>query len=242
MITHNKSRKSCKTSLKITIFSILLLSIFTQDNAVPVNADYVVIDWGDVAKLKVVNNYRLPGEEAVLLFNGYVNLYLGDPLPSDLNATYDRLKIMFPAFRERVIGMRIGSIREFTLSYIDAGITNNSDPTYGADLIFEVEFLEMLFDVEVDIIFELTPTHPVTLLLLAIALVFLYTAYREDLFRKGYHKLEGIFKGRCEQCGTGTSLRCASPTCRKPLCRSCFIVENKCPYCNGTSLINISRK
>ncbi len=95
----------------------------------------------------------------------------------------------------------------------------------------------MLFDSHVDIIFELTPTHPVTLLLLAIALVVLYTAYREDYFRKGYHKFEGILKARCEQCGVGTSLQCASPTCRKALCRSCFIEDNKCPFCNGNSLV-----
>ena len=242
MINYNKTNSVCKKSLKVTTLTTLLLLLFIQNITVPVKADYVVIDWGDVAKLKVLHNYQHPGEEVQFFFDGYVTLYLGDTLPSDLNETYDRLVTMFSAFRQKVIGMREGNVREFTFTYIEAEITNATDELYGADLFYEVEFLEMLFDSHKDIIFELTPTHPVTLLLLSIVLVLLYTAYREDYFRKGYHKLEGIFKTRCEQCGKGTSLRCASPGCRKALCRSCFAKENKCPYCNGTSLKNITRK
>ena len=242
MITSNNKFNRVKIPLKLILFSIRLFSTIFINNVIPAKPDYVVIDWGDVVKLKVLNNYQKPGEEANFLFDGYLNLYLGDPLPSDINDTYDRVKIMFPAFQEKVIGMRKGNVKEFTLTYIDAGITDENDTTYGANLLYEVEFLEMLYDADVNIIFELTPTHPVTLLLVSILLVILYTLYREDYFRKGYHKLEGVFKGRCEQCGTRTSLRCASPLCRKVLCRSCFKIENKCPYCNGTSLISISRK
>lgn len=242
MIFNNIIRECPKSSFKAILLSILLLTILTHSITVSVKADYIISDWGDVVKLKVLNNYQHPGREVEFYFDGYVNLYLGDSMPLDLNATYERLRTMFPVFREEVVGMRVGNTREFRISYIEAGITNSSDELWGADLIYSVEFREMLFDVKYESIFELTPTHPVTLLLLSITIVALFAAYHEGLFSKSFHKIEGLFRSRCEKCGERTSLRCASLNCRKSICHSCFTEENKCPFCKGIVLTNLTRK
>ncbi|MCK5346631.1 MAG: hypothetical protein KAR20_24645, partial [Candidatus Heimdallarchaeota archaeon] len=187
-------------------------------------------------KLKVLNNYQHPGEAPEFFFDGYVNLYLGDSIPLDLNTTYERLRNMFPAFREEVVGMRVGNTREFRINYNETGITNSSDEFWGADFIYSVEFKEMLFDAKYESIFELTLTHPVTLLLLSIIIVALFTAHHEGLFEKSFHKIEGLFRSRCEKCGERTSMRCASLNCSKSICHSCFKEENKCPFCKGIVL------
>lgn len=210
--------------------------LFFSTTVVPINADYVVIDWGDVVKLKITLNYAKPRETKSFLFDGYVELYLGDSVPPDINQSYRRVKPMFLAFRQQVIGMKEGEEREFTLNYKDAGITNTSDIVYGADLFYKAVFLEMLYDVNKDPIFELTWTHPLILIPAAGIIILIYISYNNGYLSKGYQWLVRRSKPTCISCGIRTKQHCASLECRKPICRSCFAENRGCPSCEGKKL------
>lgn len=227
----NQSRK--------VIFIVLLGILIISNTATPLRADYVVIDWGDVVKLKNLLNYRYPGEPPTFYSQTHVELYLGDSVPPDINQTFDRVMPMFAAFREKVIGMKEGEKRSFTLSYKDADITNQSEILYGADLLYTVEFLEMLYDAEYDPIPEFSLAHPLVLLSLAGASVLIYIIIQKRYFQKAFNFIGQRVQPSCSMCGQPTSLKCASSGCHKILCSSCFSKNNGCPYCKGTKLAGL---
>ncbi len=219
------------------VLNLILILFIIVSNISVVQADYVVVDWGDVIKIKSILNYRKPGDQAPFFFSDtHIELYLGENPPKELNDSYDRLLTMFQAFREKVIGMREGQTREFTLSYIDAGITNQSSILYNADLIYSVLFEEMLYDAAYDPKFELTLTHP---LVLFPSLVLLFGSV--FLIANGYHKplIERLMRtgsSKCHNCSNPTNLICGNPSCRKFVCSNCFSKQG-CPSCHGNKLI-----
>ncbi len=222
---------------KIVVLNLLVTLLIIVSNVTTAQAEYVIIDWGDVVKIKSTLNFRKPGEQSPTFFSQtHIELYLGENPPAVLNLTYDRLLTMFQAFRERVIGMKEGQTRQFTLSYIDAGITNQSSVLYNADLIYTVLFIEMLYDAHYDPKEDITLTHP--LILFPTLGLFLGTVY---LFANGYHKplLEKIRQTgqtKCSNCRNPTNLICGNPNCGKLICSTCFSKKG-CPFCQGSKLI-----
>jgi len=215
---------------------ILILFIFVSNISV-VQADYVVVDWGDVIKIKSTLKYRKPGDQAPFFYSEtHIELYLGETPPQFLNDSYDRLLTMFQAFRENVIGMREGQTRELTFNYIDAGITNQSSILYNADLIYSVLFMEMLYDAVYNPKFEISLTHP---LILFPSLALLFGSV--FLIANGYHKpliekLKRTGSSKCHNCSNPTNLMCGNPSCRKFVCSNCFSKQG-CPFCHGNKLI-----
>ncbi|MFX1539041.1 MAG: hypothetical protein ACFFDI_33070 [Promethearchaeota archaeon] len=224
----------------VLVVTILLLS----SNVAPTQADYVVIDWGDVVKLKVELNYQIPGNPTPqFYFDGFIYLYIGDPIPSELKEKYDKITVSPPyssAFRRKIIGMREGDIREFTLTHIEAGILDDSGETkylYGSNLLFDrVEFLEMLYDAKNDPIFELTLFHPILLIPLFLLIVTFILLYKTGYLSSGINYLAQKAKPRCARCGSPTNYICGNQRCRKTVCRSCFSKESGCPFCKHSNL------
>ena len=106
-----------KKSVRRIILFFFVGFLILPNIVTPTRADYVVIDWGDVVKLKVQITYRRPGEGPRFFSDGFLELYLGETVPLQINETFDRLKTMSEVFRERVIGMRVGETRDFEVNY-----------------------------------------------------------------------------------------------------------------------------
>jgi hypothetical protein len=235
MLYSNKNHlRIIKKLLLINLVGFLiLLPIVT-----PARADYVVIDWGDVVKMKVKIIYRVPGGADRFFSDGFLELYLGETIPSDVNETFDRLKTMSEVFRKRVIGMRQGEIRTFVVNYKEINITRPDHTLYGADITYNVEFLEMLLDAEYDPIFELTATHPVVIMVLIILGVFLFFLYYLEIPSIIFHQVQRVRTPHCSVCGTRTKMYCGYTGCNKPICRTCFTKEGRCPSCNRNKLVS----
>lgn len=222
-----------KLSLILIIGFLFISHIITS----PSKADYVVIDWGDLVKMKVKITYRRPGGTDQFFSDGFVELYLGDTVPPEVNETSNRIKTMSAVFREHVIGMRVGEERTFKVNYKELNITRPDNTLYGADITYTVKFLEMLLDAHYDPIFELTPTHPVFLFSMAALGIILFLIYYTDLHHIVYQKVQRVRVPHCVICGTRTSLHCGFVGCKKSICRSCFTKEGRCPFCNSNKLV-----
>ncbi|NHJ01350.1 MAG: hypothetical protein EAX86_04365 [Candidatus Heimdallarchaeota archaeon] len=230
------------TNQKLTVLTLIVMIFIIVCNISTAQADYVVIDWGDVVNIKSTLNYRKPGEQTPAFYSEtHIELFLGDIPSPYLNLTYDRLLTMFQAFREHLIGMREGQTRKFTVSYVEAGITNQSDVLYNAELIYTVLFIEMLYDAHYDPKVDITFTHPLILFPL-LGLLF-GTVY---LVANGYHKplfekIRHVGVAKCINCQKPTNLMCANPRCRKLICSTCFS-KHGCPICHGTKLIERTKR
>ncbi|MFX0210503.1 MAG: hypothetical protein ACFFDT_31275, partial [Candidatus Hodarchaeota archaeon] len=165
-------------------------------------------------------------------------LYLGDSVPLQINETFDRVKTMSEVFRRKVIGMRQGEVRTFVVNYKEINITRPDNTLYGADITYNVEFLEMLLDAEYDPIFELTPTHPVVIMALILLGVLIFFLYFFEIPSSIYNKVQNLRIPHCSVCGTRTKMYCGFTSCHKPICRSCFIKEGRCPSCKRNKLVS----
>ncbi|MHA2328944.1 MAG: hypothetical protein ACXACR_10535 [Candidatus Hodarchaeales archaeon] len=233
LIRVRPSKKSILFSLSLVLYGFLFLSALTS----PSRADYVVIDWGDVVKIKLNVTYIKPGDASPTWVGDiYRNIYLGDTITPEMNQTYDRVVIMPEPFSKKIVGMRVGEKRAFSLSYIELDITNTSEDFYGADINYNVEFLEMLMDQKADIFIELHPLHPVVVIPFVLAMGGLYIAYDKGYLSKGYHQVLRLSAPSCAVCGIRSNHHCVALDCRKPLCRTCFEKEGGCPFCGGFKL------
>ncbi len=228
--------KHIKSVRKFLLFSIVGFLIL-PNIVTPTRADYVVIDWGDVVKMKVKITYRRPGESDRFFSDGFLELYLGETVPLQINETFNRVKTMSEVFRKRVIGMRVGETRNFEVNYKELNITRPDNTLYGAEIKYNVEFLEMLLDAQYDPIFELTLTHPVVIFSLILIIILIIIVYYTEILPIVYRRIQGLRIPHCTICGTRTSLHCGFVGCNKPICRSCFAKEGRCPFCNRNKLV-----
>lgn len=230
-------KTSVKTIKKLFLINfiglLIILPIIT-----PSRADYVVIDWGDVVKMKVKITYKIPGGSDRFFSDGFLELYLGDSVPLNINETFDRVKTMSDVFRKKVIGMRQGEVRTFVVNYKELNITRPDNTLYGADITYNVEFIEMLLDDEYDPIFEMTPTHPIVIMTLIILGVFLFFLYYLEIPSLIYQNVQRVRTPHCSVCGTRTKMYCGFTGCNKPICRTCFTKEGRCPSCNRNKLVS----
>ena len=94
-ILYSKEKPKVRPFLLFLLVGLLILpNIVTSSRA-----DYVVIDWGDVVKMKVKITYRRPGGTDMFFSDGFLELYLGESVPPDINETFDRVKTMSEIFR-----------------------------------------------------------------------------------------------------------------------------------------------
>ncbi|UCG04050.1 MAG: hypothetical protein JSW11_08690 [Candidatus Heimdallarchaeota archaeon] len=232
-----KSKKEHPKLVKRFLLILIIGFIILPNFVTPSTADYVVIDWGDVVKMKVKITYRRPGGTDMFFSDGFLELYLGTTVPPDINETFNRVKTMSEIFRKRVIGMRVGETRIFKINYKDLNITRPDNTLYGADVTYDVEFLEMLQDAQYDPIFELTPTHPIAIGSLILIGILIFLVYYTELHTILYQRIQKLRTPRCEICGTRTGLYCGFASCKKTICRSCFSKEGGCPFCHRNKLV-----
>ncbi|MFX0173877.1 MAG: hypothetical protein ACFE9L_18490 [Candidatus Hodarchaeota archaeon] len=195
-------------------------------------------------RLKVNLLYKEPGDLSPSIHsNIFLYTYLGENIPSDLKEQYPKITNAPPfsnAFHNKIIGMREGEEREFSLSSSEAGITNSSGEygnLYRAEILFHpIEFLEMLYDAKYEPIVELSLFHPVILMLSTILIVSVLIIYKKGYIEAGGDYLARKLKPRCAKCGNPTNYRCGNQMCQKNLCRSCFSGKGGCPFCKYSSL------
>lgn len=231
---------------RAVIYSNLFILLFFSLNSIIVNADYVVADHGDIVKFKVLLNLKKPLEPMEFFYDRYIDVYMGDTLPSDINETLkekwpDRqdisVEIMMSPFRDNVLDMREGRKKDFTISASELKITNTTDIFYNADLLFNVECLEIIYDHVREPIPEVTLDDPKYTFFLIISLTGLVALglvlYSYKIPQRLYQGITTIRSLKCSTCNKPTNLICSNTQCRKPVCRTCFQEKKGCPACSS---------
>jgi hypothetical protein len=205
-----------------------------------------VTDHGDVVKFKVLLNLKRPIEPIEFFYDRYIDVYMGDTLPSDINETLkekwpDRwdigVEIMLNPFRDNVLGMREGRKKDFTILASELKITNTTDIFYNADLLFSVECLEIIYDHIYEPIPELSLDDPIVIISLTGLVALGLVLYSYKIPQRLYQGVTTIRSLKCSTCNKPTNLICSNTQCRKPVCRTCFQEKKGCPACSSVKIL-----